>query len=296
MAVDYNKKYVGKEFVSSKSGKFRIIKYTKSEDVDVVFLNTGNIVNTTISRINTGRVRDPLAPTVSGVGIVDLKYAKQKFKKVGGKNVRVWSCPYYDRWKIMLARCYDDKYHTKYPTYKDCVVCDEWKTFSNFKSWMEKQDWEGKHLDKDILGDGTVYEERSCSFILPIVNTFLTEANSIRGDYPLGVSKDRGHLVSKCRDPFLDRQITLKYLSPTDCIENVGHNLWRLYKQTVIFRMRYNGYIEEDEIYHNLLKMYYVTNLNENLLDIIKEKLQIQMIEDIDEILNQMKIFNKERY
>lgn len=30
-------------------------------------------------------------------------------------------------------------------------MADEWNTFSNFKNWMEKQNWEDKQLDKDII-------------------------------------------------------------------------------------------------------------------------------------------------
>jgi hypothetical protein len=30
-----------------------------------------------------------------------------------------------------------------------CSVSDDWKYFSNFKLWMEKQDWGRKHLDDE---------------------------------------------------------------------------------------------------------------------------------------------------
>ena len=91
---------------------------------------------------------------VCGVGINDADYAVVEWETIGYVNgkqnqKRVWECPYYKVWGSMLKRCYSDKYQERYQTYKGCTVSEEWLTFSNFKNWMEKQDWEGKHLDKE---------------------------------------------------------------------------------------------------------------------------------------------------
>ena len=65
-------------------------------------------------------------------------------------------CPYYMKWHGMLQRCHSVAYikKKKNPTYKDCWACDEWLLFSNFKAWMRAQEWEGKHIDKDLLITG----------------------------------------------------------------------------------------------------------------------------------------------
>lgn len=110
-----------------------------------------------------------------GVGINDANYFVQTTTPVK------WMCPYYQRWRGILRRCYDKKYHEKYPTYIGCTVCEEWLTFSKFKSWMETQDWEGKELDKDLLANGSkLYSPETCAFILPRTNVFLTNCENIK--------------------------------------------------------------------------------------------------------------------
>ena len=67
------------------------------------------------------------------------------------------------------------EYLERRPAYKDVVVRQEWLTFSNFKRWMEKQDWEGKQLDKDIIVLGNkVYSPETCAFVLGVTNGFIT--------------------------------------------------------------------------------------------------------------------------
>lgn len=58
---------------------------------------------------------------VCGFGINDANYNIEVI--INNKKIR---CPYYKRWRNMLERCYSAKHHAKYPTYKNCTVCDEW--------------------------------------------------------------------------------------------------------------------------------------------------------------------------
>jgi hypothetical protein len=98
---------------------------------------------------------------VYGVGINDADYIT-----IYKSNGSTLTCPFYRRWKNMLSRCYDKKYLERNKTYKDCSVCKEWLTFSNFKAWMIKQDWRGNHLDKDITSQGNkVYSPNLCLFV-----------------------------------------------------------------------------------------------------------------------------------
>lgn len=129
-----------------------------------------------------------------GVGINDADYVvkiHEDLEKIGGKRRRkqVWCCPFYARWKQMLTRCYSKRYQEERSRYIDCFVCEEWLRFSNFKAWMQTQDWENKELDKDLLIRGNKsYSPETCLFISRQVNQFLVESNSVRGEYPIGVS------------------------------------------------------------------------------------------------------------
>ena len=104
----------------------------------------------------------------------------------------------------MLQRCYSEKWQERYPTYKGCSVSEEWHTFSNFKAWMEKQQWEGKQLDKDILFEGNkVYSPEPCVFVTRKTNMFTTD-RAARGSGLLGMhwDKEKAKFRAGCNNPF----------------------------------------------------------------------------------------------
>lgn len=167
---------------------------------------------------------------VWGVGINDAGYVVKKWEEIGhegGKRKRkqVWVCPYYQTWMNMLKRCYSAKRQEKYPTYKGCTVSEDWLTFSNFKAWMEKQNWEGLQLDKDLLVEGNkVYGSDTCVFVTRAVNMFTNDNGAARGEWLVGVCwhKQAGKFVSNCRNPFTGKKEHLGYF---DC-EKAAHQAW----------------------------------------------------------------------
>jgi len=123
---------------------------------------------------------------IYGVGINDAPYVVKPKNKQG---VRV-HCPYYARWLGMLTRCYGCN-SQRNKTYIGCVVSDEWLHFLAFKKWMITQDWEGMHLDKDIINPkNKIYSKTTCCFISAKLNCLLTDSRAIRGKYPQGVIKE----------------------------------------------------------------------------------------------------------
>ena len=168
---------------------------------------------------------------VYGVGINDADYVTNKRETIGyvngkQKQKRVWECPYYRAWENMLARCYSAKYQEKQPTYKGCSVSDDWLTFSNFKNWMEKQDWEGKQLDKDILLEGNkVYSKESCVFVTRMVNMFTIDSGAARGEWLIGVywNKGKNKFMSMCSNPFTKKREYLGLFTT----ELEAHEKWR---------------------------------------------------------------------
>lgn len=167
---------------------------------------------------------------VYGVGTNDADYATQKFETISyadGKQKQklVWRCPCYVVWTRMLQRCYDAKCQERNPTYKGCTVSEEWLTFSNFKNWMMEQDFEGKHLDKDLLFEGNkVYSAETCVFVTPMVNTFTVDCGAARGEWLVGVhwSKAAGKFQSSCSNPFTKKQEYLGLFTT----EQQAHNAW----------------------------------------------------------------------
>ena len=173
---------------------------------------------------------------VHGVGINDANYKVhicEQLPITNGKQKqkRIWNCPFYTRWVNMIERCFSNKLKTKHPTYKDVTCCEEWLTFSNFKSWMEQQDWKGKALDKDLLVyQNQVYSPETCVFIDQRLNMFLTKRDKCRGDYPLGVSYyTNPKMVNPLKHPYKaginnrDKTISLGYyLTPMS-----AHRAWQ---------------------------------------------------------------------
>lgn len=168
---------------------------------------------------------------VYGVGRNDADYAVRKFETIGCVNGKqkqklVWVCPYYRTWYSMLSRCYSIKSQNRRPTYKGCSVSDDWLTFSVFKRWMEKQGWEGKQLDKDLLFEGNkVYSAETCVFVTRMVNTFVCDGGAARGEWLIGVSwcKITEKFVAQCNNPFTKKKEKLGYFT----CEQQAHNAWK---------------------------------------------------------------------
>lgn len=167
---------------------------------------------------------------VCGVGLNNADYAVQKFEQLGyvdGKQKwkLVWTCPYYQVWVSMLKRCYSTRLHERSPTYKNCSVSGEWHTFSVFKSWMEKQQWEGMCLDKDLLFIGNkIYGADTCIFVTQLVNTFTTDRGNDRGVWLIGVNwhKKTGKFRARCSNPFTKKNEHLGYF----VCEQQAHQAW----------------------------------------------------------------------
>lgn len=181
---------------------------------------------------NDGEIKLKTKRLVVGVGINDSPNPINKRITTGRENGKqkqktLWACPYYIVWADMLKRCYSEKYLEKYPTYMGCYVCNDWKYFSRFKSWMEAQEWEGKELDKDLLIKGNkVYSPDTCLFVDKQVNYILLTKQNSRGALPLGVrlGKGTGKYCAECN--LLGKYRNLgTFLSIED-----AHRAWKLAK------------------------------------------------------------------
>lgn len=166
---------------------------------------------------------------VYGVGVNDVgrvvEYEPQYDARGGTSRKAVFICPYYTRWKNMLRRCYSASLHRRYPTYTGCTTWDGWHAFSSFREWMSSQDWQGNHLDKDILIPGNkLYSPETCVFVSPLVNQFLTDCGRARGCYPLGVRRRNttGKYNAQCRNPFTGKRESIGHFPDPES----AHRAW----------------------------------------------------------------------
>lgn len=137
-----------------------IISYGGCKDVTVLFDMSNETVSCEYSNFKKGLVKPKFLPTVYGVGIVENEKVRDSENNV---------LKSYKTWQGMLGRCYDSKFKKENPTYEDCSVSEEWKTYSCFKKWYDvnfyQVDSEIMCLDKDILIKGNkMYSKESCVF------------------------------------------------------------------------------------------------------------------------------------
>lgn len=106
---------------------------------------------------------------------------------------------------------------------------------------MCTQPWEGKQLDKDILGDGKIYSPATCCFVEGWLNTLCT-TNPNSGKWPVGVAyiKKTGRFQAYMR--VYGRNKSLGCFSTSEeahkryCSEKYAHvyNLMKTYPNKII--------------------------------------------------------------
>lgn len=84
----------------------------------------------------------------------------------------------------MLRRCYDKQFQERQPTYKGCIVCEEWYNFQNFAKWFDENYYEieGEKiaLDKDLLKlNNKIYSPSTCCFLPQRINVSLVSSKNI---------------------------------------------------------------------------------------------------------------------
>lgn len=186
---------------------------------------------------------------VYGVGINDAGYSVRP--TVNDKKIM---CPFYRVWSNMIERCYSDSFQRNRPTYIGCTVCDDWLTFSNFKSWMQKQGWQGMQIDKDILIKGNrIYSPSTCVFVSQITNAFTLDSKSIRGECPIGVSlfKRVNKFIASCSNPFTGKGDHLGYFNDEDS----AHQAWKRRKHELACQL---AELQTDERVANALRTRYL--------------------------------------
>lgn len=156
------------EYVNNKGQVFRAFE-KRSNKVKVQFESTGYCCEVFIENAKAGKVTDPYAISVYGVGWIG------EFEKT----------PYWKQakqlWQNMMKRCYSEKDTRGY--FGKCFVDRRWLCFSNFledlpkldnfDKWLEGQS--GKsikyNLDKDLkIPNNKTYSRDACSFLTEFDN------------------------------------------------------------------------------------------------------------------------------
>ena len=253
--ISYNKTYqhfkkgeigckpnrIGEINMMSCGMKAEIIAYRNKDNIDIKF-EDGNIVrNVRYKHFLSGLIKNPFIPIIFGRGYIgETKYINEKI---------------YNAWHNMMRRCYDEEFHKKQPTYKDCKVCEEWHNYGNFQKWWNECYYELENekveLDKDILIKGNkIYSPNTCVFVPSYINKLF-----------VGRKKDN----SLPRGIYYDKKIN-KYISQI-VIRGKKYNLGR-----------YNTIVEAERVYNNA-RFKAIKDIAEEYKDKIPDKLYNRLIE-----------------
>lgn len=172
---------IGQKFTTNQGYTIEIIGKIATKFYTISFEN-GITLNRFFQAIKSGSIKNPNHKSVYGVGYFGIGEYKTSINRKATKNYVVW--------KDMLRRCYDYKHPEKDPTYKECLVSEEWHNFQIFSQWFDNNYIEGFALDKDILQKGNkIYSKENCCFVPTEINSLLLKKNLNRGVLPIGVHK-----------------------------------------------------------------------------------------------------------
>lgn len=195
----------GEQYKSAQDGVFYIVKDNGWENVEIIF-PSGYTSKATRNQIKKGQVKDRFKKTYFGVGFI----GGVEFKTKGESSMA------YYRWRHMLARCYDKKTKDLKPTYKECIVCEEWHNYQNYARWFHDNFVEGFDVDKDIRIDGNkIYSPETCKFVSHQKNSEKATAKKYVFKSPEGKQIKIYNLEEFCRENKLTRANMHKVLNGT---------------------------------------------------------------------------------
>lgn len=197
----FSKKAVGTRWSCRVTGDIGIISERKDKHVMVVFNHSAIIC--TLGHLKRVGVISPIAsfvPTIFGTGFLGIGPHKTSTKS--DNSGRCNHSIKYMHFKEMHRRCAEGKksdssQYGHYHHWNNHTVNKAFCNFQIFGDWFDLEKSlgyysEGWHLDKDLLGTrkGILeYSPETCCFLPPEINSALTKAKTIRGDFPIGVSR-----------------------------------------------------------------------------------------------------------
>jgi hypothetical protein len=139
----------------------------------------------------------------------------------------------YQAWIHMIHRCYGASVR-KYPTYSGVRVSENWHSFMCFREWWQSAYVPGWCLDKDILGDGSIYSPSTCMYIPQALNKLLNTKSRFRGEQPLGVTLYKGRYRAAVSNPVTQKH---EFLGDYDTPEE-AHMVWLAAKHQIVDELK----------------------------------------------------------
>lgn len=173
--------------------QLRILSYNSKNDVDIEFLDTGNLAKVRISSIRDGSVKNNYKPNKYGAYFGDGPYTKRQHPKI------------YNTWSHIFCRLNPEnqKNNTRNAAYKYTSICAGWYNYQNFAYWYDNyisslnpEFYNDYQIDKDILQWSKkykVYSPDTCCLVPSKLNSALSNHDVERisePDLPIGVHRN----------------------------------------------------------------------------------------------------------
>lgn len=244
MVKDTNR--LGMEKLNNQNCLMKIIKYKNYNDIVVEFQDEyKGKTHTTYGSYLSGGVKNPYHPITYNVGMIGTKYPS----KENGKDTKE-----YKTWTDMLRRCYDLKYKENHPTYQNVTCCKEWLLFENFYEWLHNQEnfekwYNGDKwmVDKDILiKRNKIYSPETCCLVPHNVNKLFIKRDTVRGKYPIGVTKNAKGYQAECSNQLTNKRECLG----TYATSERAFKAYKVYKENLIKQVAEIEYVKGNIIKH----------------------------------------------
>lgn len=242
----------GESYITNSGDKITIIKYYSSLNVSVVFEDGSIVNNLQYDNIKRGKVKNPFSKDLLNIGY--LGNVENLVKDEVYNTL-------YIKWSNMIRRCYDEAELLKYPSYVNCSVDERWFCFKNFYDWgvtkYKPEYMKGWCLDKDILVKGNkIYSPETCCFVPVEINNLFLKSNSIRGELPIGVSKEgerfKAYIKIKGKRKTLARTKTVEeafniYKKAKESYVKSVINKWKELVDPQVYEAVYNYKVDIDD-------------------------------------------------
>lgn len=209
---------IGDVFKSNAGYSAKVIE-KDTENRYLVEFEDGTVSSIYQSNMKAGKFLNYNVPVVFGVGWQGYgEYSCKENKEA------------YGRWCRVLERCYSESKQSKCPSYVGCSVSKEWLNFQNFATDVENMHgFEfGWQIDKDILfKNNKIYSRETCVFVPEKINKIFVSRKSLRGDWPVGVTKAGTRFRASLNNMFIGT-----YESPEEAF-----NVYKIHKESHIKHM-----------------------------------------------------------
>lgn len=179
--------FEGSVFTTAQGYEVEVLEYRSSTNILVEFNDSMKTrIEVEKVQLKRGNLTNPHHPSVKGIGFIGQG---PHLTRVDGNSMT----KEYKHWFNMMDRC--TKTSQKYVNYFKCFVDKQWYNYQEFAEWCNWQvgfSQDGWHLDKDLLcKDNRTYSPEFCVFLPQELNNFDNKRETLRGEYPIGVTLDK---------------------------------------------------------------------------------------------------------